>query len=72
MLIMIPFSLDEIVYVLEGRGSTEVWAEGDSRKQTFEWQAGSTFSPPLNTWHQLVNAASSPALLLGVTNAPPV
>ena len=63
---------EELFYVLEGRGSTEVWAEGESRKQTFEWQAGSTFSPPLNTWHQLVNAASSPALLLAATNAPPV
>ena len=63
---------EELIYVLDGRGSTEIWAEGSSQKQTFEWQAGSVFSPPMNTWHRLVNAASSPALLLGVTNAPPV
>jgi mannose-6-phosphate isomerase-like protein (cupin superfamily) len=64
---------EEIFYVLEGRGTTEVWNEGaGDKKQTFEWQQGSLFSPPLNTWHRIVNATSSPALLLGVTNAPPI
>ncbi|MEE8517530.1 MAG: cupin domain-containing protein [Dehalococcoidia bacterium] len=62
---------EEIFYVLEGRGTTEIWVDGQAKPQTFEWQAGSLFSPPMNTWHRLVNAASSPALLLGVTNAPP-
>ena len=62
---------EEIFYVLEGRGTTEIWSEGESKAQTFEWQAGSLFSPPMNTWHRLVNASASPALLLGVTNAPP-
>jgi hypothetical protein len=56
--------------VVEGRGSSEVWREGSSRKQTFEWQTGSVFSIPLNTWHRLINAASSPVLLIGVTSAP--
>jgi len=64
---------EEIFYVLEGRGTTEIWSGDDAnKKQTFEWQPGSLFSPPLNTWHRIVNAASSPALLLGVTNAPPI
>ena len=64
---------EEIFYVLEGRGTTEIWNDGDGNKtQTFEWQQGSLFSPPLNTWHRIVNATSSPALLLGVTNAPPI
>ena len=64
---------EEIFYVVEGRGTTEVWTgDNSNKKQTFEWQAGSLFSAPLNTWHRVVNAASSPALLLGATNAPPV
>ena len=63
---------EELFYVLEGRGTTEIWLDGSSKRQTFEWQAGSAFSPPLNTHHRLVNAASSPALLLAATNAPPV
>lgn len=64
---------EEIFYVLEGRGTTEIWTGDDAnKKQTFEWQPGSLFSPPLNTWHRIVNATSGPALLLGVTNAPPI
>src|SRR5205823_4080061 len=38
----------------------------------FEWQPGSLFMLPINCWHQLVNASSSPALLIAATNAPPV
>src|SRR5487761_1325031 len=62
---------EEVFYVVEGRGSTEVWREGSSRKQQFEWQAGSLFAVPINTWHRLVNATSSPALVLVGTTAPP-
>lgn len=61
---------EEQYYVVEGRGTTEVWAEGSNKKQTFEWQAGSLFSIPMNAWHRVINAASSPALLLGGTTAP--
>ncbi len=61
---------EEQYFVVEGRGTTEVWAEGSNKKQTFEWQAGSLFSIPMNAWHRIVNAASSPALLLGGTTAP--
>jgi mannose-6-phosphate isomerase-like protein (cupin superfamily) len=62
---------EEMFYVVEGRGSTEVWREG-GRKRAFEWQPGSLFSIPVNTSHQLVNATSSPALLIAVTSAPTV
>ena len=31
---------EEIYYVVEGRGSTEVWLDGDSKRHVFEWQAG--------------------------------
>ena len=61
---------DKIVYVAEGRGSTEVWHESSTKKQTFEWSAGSLFGIPLNATHRIVNATSSPALLLCGTTAP--
>ena len=61
---------EEIYFVVEGRGSTEVWQDGDSKRQIFEWQQGSIFSIPMNTMHRIVNAGSSPALLLGGTTAP--
>jgi quercetin dioxygenase-like cupin family protein len=60
------------VLVVEGRGSTEVWQDGQSKPQTFEWQKWSLFSIPLNATHRFVNATNSPALLLCGTTAPNV
>ncbi len=61
---------EEIYYVVEGRGTTEVWLDGDKRRHIFEWQTGSLFSIPVNAWHRLVNATASPALVLAGTTAP--
>ena len=63
---------EEIMVVVEGRGTTEIWTDGQSKPHTFEWQRGSMFSIPLNTNHRIVNAASSPALILVATTAPNV
>ena len=63
---------EELFYVLEGRGSTDIWVDGNPKRQSFEWQKDSVFTTPLNTWHQIVNASSSPALILVSTNAPPI
>jgi quercetin dioxygenase-like cupin family protein len=63
---------EEIFLVVEGRGTTEVWLEGDKKKHVFEWQKGSMFSIPMNAWHRLVNATSGGALLLAGTTAPNV
>ncbi|HLY64277.1 MAG TPA: cupin domain-containing protein, partial [Chloroflexota bacterium] len=63
---------DEFFVVIEGRGTTEVWREGQSKRQVFEWQPGTLFTVPINAWYRLVNATSSPALLLAANNAPPV
>jgi quercetin dioxygenase-like cupin family protein len=61
---------EKIHFVVEGRGSTEVWLDGDSKKHIFEWQPGSLFSIPANAWHRIVNARNAPALLLAGTTAP--
>jgi len=61
---------EKICLVVEGRGTTEVWQEGDKKRHVFEWQKGSLFSIPVNTYHRIVNATSSPALLLCGTTAP--
>ncbi|MBT3916614.1 MAG: cupin [Rhodospirillaceae bacterium] len=63
---------EEIFLVVEGRGTTEVWLEDGGKKHIFEWQAGSLFSIPVNAFHRIVNATSSPALLLAGTTAPNV
>ena len=38
---------EEMVFVLDGRGSTTVWNDAGARI-TFEWQAGAIFGIPLN------------------------
>ena len=63
---------EEIFLVVEGRGTTEVWQEGDQKKHVFEWQKGSMFSIPINAWYRLVNATSGGALLIAGTTAPNV
>ena len=61
----------EAIFIIKGRGLTEVWQEGGP-KVTFEWGDGSVFSPPLNTWHRLVNGSREPVLYVAVTTAPQV
>jgi quercetin dioxygenase-like cupin family protein len=61
---------EEYFFVLTGRGTAEVWNEGE-KPSTFEWQEGSLFSVPLNTVHRLHNGSGSlPARLLAVTTMP--
>ncbi len=61
---------EESIYIVSGQGATSVWQE-NGKKVTFDWQAGSLFSPPLNAWHQLFNGSGSEsARYLAVTTAP--
>lgn len=63
---------EEMIYVLDGRGSTSVWNDAGKRV-TFEWQAGALFAIPLNTWHQHFNGSGKePARYVAVTNGPVV
>ncbi len=61
---------EELIYILEGVGSTEVWSGRSSQKIYFEWQAGSLFAVPLNSWHRLINGSREAVVYLAVTSAP--
>lgn len=63
---------DEFFLVIEGRGTTEVWLEGQSKKQVFEWGPWTLFMIPINANYRIVNATSGRALLLSANNAPPI
>jgi mannose-6-phosphate isomerase-like protein (cupin superfamily) len=61
---------EELVYILEGRGAAVLWNDAGARRE-FEWQAGSVFALPLNTWCQFHNGSGSQrARYVAVTNAP--
>ncbi|MDH4189470.1 MAG: ethanolamine ammonia lyase-activating protein [Betaproteobacteria bacterium] len=61
---------EEMVYILDGRGSTSVWNDS-GRKISFEWKAGAIFAIPLNAWHQHFNGSGqNPVRFVSVTNAP--
>lgn len=64
------FMFEEEIVVLSGRGASTVSLPG-GKKQHFEWQAGSLFSPPMNSWRQHFNGSGrEPVRLLAVSNAP--
>jgi quercetin dioxygenase-like cupin family protein len=61
---------EEVVYVVEGRGTTSL-RQGDGPAVQFEWQKGSLFTIPLNAEYVHSNIdGRNPALLLGCTSAP--
>jgi quercetin dioxygenase-like cupin family protein len=61
---------EQDMYVLAGRGATTVWQE-QGKEVSFEWQAGSLFSTPLNANYQLHNGqGDAPARLVAVNTMP--
>lgn len=61
---------EEIVYVLEGHGSTQIELAG-GRKHSFEWGPRSLFGIPLNAKHRYFNGAGNArALVVSTTNLP--
>jgi oxalate decarboxylase/phosphoglucose isomerase-like protein (cupin superfamily) len=61
---------EEMIYILDGSGSTTVWNDAGTRI-TFEWGKGSMFAIPLNCRHQHFNGSGrAPARYVAVTNSP--
>jgi oxalate decarboxylase/phosphoglucose isomerase-like protein (cupin superfamily) len=63
---------EEMIYTIDGRGSTSVWND-EGKRVTFEWKKGALFAIPLNVWHQHFNGSGKEAArYVAVTNAPMV
>jgi quercetin dioxygenase-like cupin family protein/oxalate decarboxylase/phosphoglucose isomerase-like protein (cupin superfamily) len=63
---------EAMIYVLSGRGSTQVWYSED-RKASFEWGPGSLFAVPINANYRIFNSSGvQPARYVAVTNAPTI
>jgi len=61
----LKFTLDEVVYVIDGRGLTTVWAAEGAPPATFEWEKRSMFLLPRGSTHQFSNMqGDKPARLL--------
>ena len=64
------YMFEETILIIDGQGASTIWTEG-GHKQTFEWQKGSFFSPPVNVWRQHFNGqADKPVKFLAITTAP--
>lgn len=65
------FALDDIFYVVEGRGLATVWQGGEGGRKTFEWQKHSMFVIPRHSFCQLSNAqGDKPATLVSYNQFP--
>src|SRR5258708_8827359 len=63
---------EEMIYILDGRGSTAVWNDAGV-KVAFEWRAGAIFAIPLNARHQHFHASGKEAARFGAgTHAPSI
>jgi len=61
---------EEMILVLAGHGSTDVWNDAGGRA-SFEWGKGAIFGIPLNARHRHSNGSGSdPARFVAVTNLP--
>jgi quercetin dioxygenase-like cupin family protein len=60
---------EEVVYVLEGRGSTTLKA-ANGKVHQFEWDKGSLFAIPLNTPHIHFSTSNQPVRYVAFTTAP--
>ena len=60
----LKFALDEVVYVVDGRGLTTIWYDDSSAKKSFEWQQHSMFVLPHGCHHQFSNMQGDKAVRL--------
>ncbi len=62
---------EEMIYIVSGRGYTEMWTPNSGKKEKYQWREGDLLSPTMNAWHQHFNSSpDKPARYLSVTTTP--
>jgi hypothetical protein len=55
----LKLAIGELVYVLDGVGSTTVWNEAEGTRKIFEWSPKSLFHLPRHIHHQFFNGSET-------------
>lgn len=64
---------EEIIVILEGNGSTEIWTKDGGPHRSFEWGRGAVFTVPINAFHVHHNSSGMNRVrYIALTSAPPV
>ena len=62
---------EEMIYIVSGKGYTNMWTGSGADKKRYDWAASDVLSPSLNVWHEHGNAsATEPARFLSMTSTP--
>ena len=62
---------EEMIYIVSGKGYTNMWTGNGANKKRYDWSASDVLSPSLNVWHEHGNASSTePARFLSMTSTP--
>jgi len=62
---------EEMIYIVSGRGYTDMWTGSGADKKRYEWSTSDVVSPSLNVWHEHGNASSTePVRFLSMTSTP--
>ena len=62
---------EETIYIVSGKGYTNMWTGSGADKKRYDWAASDVVSPSLNVWHEHGNASTTePARFLSMTSTP--
>jgi quercetin dioxygenase-like cupin family protein len=63
---------EEMIYIVAGKGYTELWNGKDGKKIRYDWKAGDLLSPSLNSFRQHFNASPTEAARYIVVSTAPL
>jgi hypothetical protein len=60
-----------MIYIVSGKGYTNMWTVSATDKKRYDWSASDVLSPSLNVWHEHVNTSTTePVRFLSMTSMP--